>query len=325
MVIKLSHAFLISLLDQGAPVISEYDLYLTLWKLYGAKTFKGEPLGRVRKPHMDRTRYYNIIKEFRSKQILRPDLDFLHFEGQEHLNKNVSSARFVLEHAKDKIRRVFLFRLAEVSDGSAEDIICLADPFSYVSHLSAMERYGLTNRSPEKLIVTRPSPTLWTHLRNEKELADYGKSREEMEYRPSLLKLGLPDTIRARPIQKVETSKIRKSIQIRNSFTRITSIGDVFLEMLDRPELCGGMGHVLEVWDTHASNYLEEIIKAFDADQEKLLKVRAGYLLDQRLNIKDSRINHWLNYAQRGGSQKLDSSKPYSSHISEKWMLSLNV
>ena len=47
-----------------------------------------------------------------------------------------------------------VIRVTAVSDLPAEDVICLVDPTYYVSHLSAMQRWGLTGRSP---VPTRPS------------------------------------------------------------------------------------------------------------------------------------------------------------------------
>ncbi len=52
--------------------------------------------------------------------------------------------------------------------GTAEEVACLADPFCYVSHLSAMQRYGLTDRSPEALHITRPSRPVWNAMKAEK-------------------------------------------------------------------------------------------------------------------------------------------------------------
>lgn len=110
---------------------------------------------------------------------------------------------------------------------------------------------------------------------------------------------------------------------IRGSVVRIAAIGETFAQMLDRPELCGGMEHIIEVWDTHAEIYLEGIILAANQAKESIIKVRAGYLLEERLGLRDDRISAWPAYAQRGGSRKLDASAPYVSSFSEKWMISL--
>ena len=55
-----------------------------------------------------------------------------------------------------------LIRVLTVSEQSAEEIVCLADPLCYVSHMSAMQRWGLTDRSSKALICTRPARKIAT-------------------------------------------------------------------------------------------------------------------------------------------------------------------
>ena len=95
--------------------------------------------------------------------------------------------------------------------------------------------------------------------------------------------------------------------------------------MVHRPELCGGMKHVIDIWKTNAEDHVEKIISAFEKEESKIAHVRAGYIIDEILKVKDERIEAWQRYAQRGSSRLLDPSKPYGPPWSEKWMLSLNV
>ena len=81
----------------------------------------------------------------------------------------------------------------------------------------------------------------------------------------------------------------------------------------------------LEIWDYHAEIYLQEIIAAVNDYASSIVKVRAGYILTERMGLSDSRIEAWKRFAQRGGSRKLDPSRPYAPTFSEAWMLSLNV
>ena len=95
--------------------------------------------------------------------------------------------------------------------------------------------------------------------------------------------------------------------------------------MLSEPGLSGGIHHVIETWEEHVTDWLDEAIAAVDDAPKKLIKVRAGYLLAEHLGIDDPRINAWAQFAQRGGSQKLDPDAAYAPRFSERWMLSLNV
>lgn len=112
---------------------------------------------------------------------------------------------------------------------------------------------------------------------------------------------------------------------MRGSFVRATEIGQTFLDMLESPERCGGMSHVLDVFNNHAEKYLKQIVERIDRTETKLTKVRAGYIISELLGISNPTVESWSQFAQRGGSQKLDPKAVYASQFSERWMLSLNV
>jgi len=102
-------------------------------------------------------------------------------------------------------------------------------------------------------------------------------------------------------------------------------MGRTFLDMLQKPELCGGMSHVLDVWEEHAPVHLEDIVGAVDGATSKLVKSRAGYILKERLKIDHPIIESWKTLGQRGSSGKLDPSKEFAPTFSETWAISLNV
>ena len=82
---------------------------------------------------------------------------------------------------------------------------------------------------------------------------------------------------------------------------------------------------MLNVWKKHAGKYLKEIISTIDECDTKIVRIRAGYVLDELLGNNHPSIDKWLKVAQRGGSRLLDPEKPYTPSYSEKWMISLNV
>mgnify|MGYP001806008094 CR=1 FL=1 len=207
-------------------------------------------------------------------------------------------------------------RILRVPDAPAEDICCLVDPTIYISHLSAMQRYGWTDRRPQALHLSRPNP---------RALPRSPESANDLLAALAPRSVSHPRQVRGRDIQIFQTIHIGESLPLRSSFARIASVGQVFLDMVDEPELCGGMAHVLDIWRAHAAGHLDILVKAIDAAASKMAKIRAGYILNELLGIDDSRVLAWTQFAQRGGSRLLDPAKPYASRFSERWMLSINV
>lgn len=297
-----------TLVERGLPVVVEYELFSILRSLHFKGDYKGRKL-RLAHSAPTRDRYRNVVSKLLSERYLRPDPDFYPSEEWGRYDRGYNYAR--------------VFRISDVPDGSAEDITAILDPFCYISHMSAMQRYSLTNRIPEALILS--TPRNWGVARDEKIHADYGDSLSPGEYIAPLSQLTWPDMIRRRKVVLNKTVRKPNIKNIRGSIARIAAVGETFVQALDRPELCGGMEHTIEVWENHANTYLDEIIVAVDQAKESIIKVRAGYLLNERLGIHDHRILAWAAFAQRGGSRKLDASAPYVPTFSEKWMISLNA
>ena len=215
-----------------------------------------------------------------------------------------------------------LIRVLTVSEQSAEEIVCLADPLCYVSHMSAMQRWGLTDRSSKALICTRPARKIATaQLSNM--MANHSGLSPPKRFR--LHYIGHPKTVRNRPIRVFESKAAGASLNVRGSNMRLATIGQTFLDMLQQPELCGGISHVLDVYDEHAAFWYNQIIASVDSSNSSIVKCRAGHILEERVRLRHKRIESWKTLAQRGGSRKLDPSKAYASDFSETWMISLNV
>ena len=215
-----------------------------------------------------------------------------------------------------------LIRILVVSEQSTEEVVCFADPLCYVSHLSAMHRWGLTDRSSYALICTRPDrKTSTVQLTNM--MSNHLESLPPKRVR--LKHIGHPQTVRNRPLRIFESKTTGVSIKLRGTGIRISTIGQTFLDMLQHPELCGGMAHAMDIYEEHASTWLGEIIASVDSATSKLVKSRAGYILEERLGFRHKKFEIWKNLGQRGGSRKLDPTKAFAPVYSETWMISLNV
>ena len=215
-----------------------------------------------------------------------------------------------------------VIRVLAVSDLPAEDVVCLVDPTCYVSHLSAMQRWGLTDRRPDALALTRPDRRTATQR-----IQNYmRKALGEDQTTPLPLRImGHPERVRRRAVQVHESKAAGAFLKNRGSEFRLSTIGQTFLDMLQRPDLCGGMSHILDVWEEHAENYLDDIVSAVDSCENGTVKSRAGYILEERLGLRHGTIESWKKFCQRGSSRKLDPTEAYAPTFSETWMISLNV
>lgn len=290
---RLAHAFADTLDAADIPLATDYQLFFTLREVY--KNPEGLYLRQKTPSVADYRRTRNLL--VKANKLAR-DSDY---PGT--------------------------YRILSKQDLSADEITCLVDPFCYISHLSAMQRYGLTDRRPEALHLTIPANKIIKNLIQEKMERDYkgglNSTPENEVHRLNIVHH--PHIVRKRHLDIISTVNYGDHTQVRGSYTRISSIGQTFLDMLEEPQRCGGMAHVLDTWKEHAANYISDIIAVVDKAPKSIHKVRAGYILDEVMNIDKPEIMKWLDFAQRGGSRILDPAKPFINNYSEKWMLSINV
>jgi predicted transcriptional regulator of viral defense system len=190
-----------------------------------------------------------------------------------------------------------------------------------------MQRYGLTDRRPEALHLTIPAIDMLKGLMKAKIELDYGPEMKDLPLNEihRLTIVHHPSTVRKRHIDTFATKNYGQSIRVKGSYARVSTIGQTFLDMLDEPQKCGGMAHVLDIWQEHAKIYLSDIVTAVENAPKPIHKVRAGYILDEVLRVQRPEIQNWVSLAQRGSSRLLDPTKPFTSTFSEKWMISINV
>lgn len=281
---KLLHAY-------GKPTLNQFDFFRIIWQMYAQSSGKKLYLRQETPTHDDYTRLRLNLKK---AGIIGSDRDY--------------GARVI--------------RVLSVSDLPAESIICLVDPTCYISHLSAMQRWGLTNRNPDALAMTRPDRTTaatWLKAYRSNILG-------EDEDNPFPLNIIThPARVRRRLVHMYESKTAGAFLKNRGDDVRLSTIGQTFLDMLQKPDQCGGMSHVLDVWEEHAKTYVDDIVSAIDTATSGLVKSRAGYILEERLGISHPGIEAWKALGQRGGSRRLDPAKDFVPVFSETWMISLNV
>jgi predicted transcriptional regulator of viral defense system len=274
------------------PVVTNYDIGVLLQSLYSIGKHRGKVL-HIHKKYPEKNDFDTIVEELYANGIL---------------------GRF--EDSKS-IHKIFGKRI-----DSEEELLCAINPFAYISHLSAMEYHGLTDNIPRVLIYSAPDPKNWKEFAHKKMEKDSNGSINESL--PKLLPLNI-SKIGKKNIIAFNSIHAGAYINVKNTSLRVSSIGRTFLDMIRKPDLCDGIYSVLQTFEEHAETYSNLIIDEINLNGHKIDKIRVGYILDERVGIKDSRIDEWKKNVQRGGSRKLDPTNEYSSKYSEIWCLSLNI
>lgn len=206
------------------------------------------------------------------------------------------------------------------------EVACSVDPFAYVSHLSAMEYHGVTDRFPRILYLSTPPDREW------KELAAALMDKDLKDRKEDYLAAKLP-SLRFQAFDRIDGVRVelmRRSHRgafkaIRSPSIRVAMVGRTFLDMLREPELCGGMQHVVDTYREYAAKFLKLIIDEVDKHGTSIERARAGYLLETVCGLSAPLIDAWATQVQRGGSRKLDPHAEYAPFFSERWALSVNV
>ena len=295
---EVSTALTLELGSLHQPVVTAYQLGVILFQLYRAKSYQGQALVRLEKEAPAPSDLKRITDRLLKNGVLQP-------------YKGLSGSVFALLGQRP----------------APADVACVVNPFAYLSHLSAMEYHGLTQRMPAILSLSSPSPAEWQQFALARMKRDLGEEAFE-GYRAS----GLPvltqprfDKIERQPVKVYSSSHLGAFVAVRDRPLRVATVGRTFLDMVREPDLCGGIYHVLEVFEAHAATYLRLITDEIEQHGTKIDKVRAGYILDERCGLKSSVLDRWQAEVQRGGSRKLYAKGEYSSRFSERWSLSLNI
>lgn len=299
MIVTLKKALSLAISRLHQPVITLYQFATVLNQLYATAKFQGEEIA-------------GITRTTANTQSLGKQLNQLLEDGILHPLKGFPEKSVFSVFGKD--------------EALASEIACSVDPFCYLSHLSAMEHHGLTNRTPSKLFISSPGRDHWREYaqkKMQKDLADRFDLYHEHNL-PTLTKIRM-EKIGKRIVNRHNSIHLGAYKNVKNKPLRVSTIGRTFFDMIRNPELCGGIHHVLEVYEEKAATYFRLIVDEISANGGSIDKVRAGYILNERLGLEFSDMNEWLTHAKRGGSRKLDPANEYMPVFSEKWCLSINT
>lgn len=304
--LRFSEGLRLRLQDFEQPVFTDYQLFQIVLGLLETRHVGDYSIDIRTHDITNEAVKRRIVQEAKGSSAIALDRDFAHSPG--------ATPAFP--------KRVWINVAA--GGGTAEQVACIVDPFCYISHLSAMQIYGLTDRNPRDLTITIPGRSAWRELSAAMDDEARG-GRNGAWAKP--VHITLPKRLRKRGIRTISKEHLSRAPVTRaDGHSRIAPIEQCFVDMLTEPDMCGGMAHCIEAFREHAPVFLDEIAAAVEADSRPIVKVRAGYILDELLAIERPELDAWAAFAQRGGSRKLDPKAPFDGGtFSEKWMLSLNV
>lgn len=195
---------------------------------------------------------------------------------------------------------------------SEMEIICSLYPYGYISHLTAMRMYNLTNRFPKLIDFTVPTRSVW-------------KKNQSMSKNDFLIPFPSEVIKFKRKKLNLHSRKDLMPFVQRGQNIRVIEIGCLFLEMLRFPSKCGGFQHVFEIFEEMGDILSEEILTATEIHGNNMDKSRVGFIFEKCLGITDDRIQNWkITAVSRGGSRKIIAEEPYSNIYDEEWNISLN-
>ncbi len=212
-----------------------------------------------------------------------------------------------------------------LKEATAIEVAMAVDPFCYLSHRSALAWHGLAREA--ELHISTPNRSEWRSRVNEhmSEALEFDVAQAQYDDLPfQFVTPQFNEKLRGVTLHRHALAMPAVPIQTHEGI-RVASIGDAFRQSIENPPWCGGIKHVVNIWKRHAIAHYTKIIEAVGEAPEKIVKVRAGYLLNEVLGISHPAIDDWLKDTQRGSSRKLDPSSPYASCFSERWMLSINI
>ncbi|WP_426248406.1 type IV toxin-antitoxin system AbiEi family antitoxin domain-containing protein [Pseudomonas sp. TWR3-1-1] len=287
-------------------VITKEKLSEQIYLFYLRKEYNGEKIGTIRKAQASPTEYKNSIGKLERSGVIvsigevsRSDL-----YGADYLNNS--------------------YIISGKREYSAQETVCTIYPYAYLSKISAMEWYGITDKIPKVIRITSCSPTLW----RTKSLADLRIENspflEPMHFIPKYPKNA--NISGKEIIVSTETDYI-EPVTVRNSPVKVSSIGKTFIDMLRAPSECGGIDHVIDTYIEYGKKYSSAIIKSLKDHGRKIDIARTGFALQKISGVDHPQLTEWQLESQRsrGSSKILVPGEPFSSIFDADWSLSLNA
>lgn len=285
--------------EYKGSAISSKRLMEVIYHLYCTKNFDGLRVTSISKKTPSSREYYRYISRLEDSGVIKSG----------NTNSSAPISPFYIINTPTK--------------KSTLEMICSIFPYGYISYLSAMSWYGITDRIPKKTYFTSPSRALWTSKSIAEISERIGSKSASKEFTPAF------PTSSVYFGKELYVSTTSNFIEPREADggVRIQDIGDLFIDMLKHPDRCGGEEHVIDVFMEHAFTFRRKIINKVNQNGSAIDKARIGFILQDVLNIDSNVISSWMSEKSnsRGSSRVLSPKRDFSSVYSENWNMSINI
>lgn len=288
--------------DYSFPAIGRQRLYQQFLVFFKEKKYKNQNIERI----SSRSNPYRLFQTCCASLEAHPDVD----SYRQHHTKGYS------------------YFVNRVKKPTAKEIISAIYPYGYLSYLSAMKIYGLTQIASSNHHFTTLDRMSW----RDKAIKDLPKVDGQSIGRG----LGAHDLMRLIPTYPIESEYLGESLVVFSTKqsveyevigdVRVQNVIDLFVDMTRRPQYCGGFENVLSVYNSYVDRYLDAIIARVDDSGTDIDKSRIGFILSKMLMLKHPKLDVWKDAMKqkRGGSRKLISYLAFDSVFDPDWNISLN-
>jgi len=297
-------------------VISRQQLFLQYLEYWFIDSFNGIPI--------DKPRYFSNKNFYRLCDYLIDEKILIGF------NHNT---------------RGYTYFIKKGSKPTSEMAVSAIYPLGYLSHMTAMNLYGIGNTQTSGIYFTCPARKDWKNLclKNLKQRfknLNFSDTISNEYIEINGLILSTQSILDPYPHQNIlEEAGSTKTLILINRKSLVESewwqnchlqnIVDLYLDMLRAPHYCGGISYVLNIYQNALlkdNDLFQEIFNTLDKNGSIIDRARFGYIFDKILGIQTSGLQKWKleQKDKRGSSRKLFSNFDFDSVFDEEWNLSIN-
>lgn len=209
---------------------------------------------------------------------------------------------------------------APTQDPLLQELVMELNPFSALSHQSAMVFHGLTDVVERDLHLSY-CPEAPAALAVGTFADDWRGLRPPAASRPKEA-IGVPlHWHRVQPADWVGMAQFAaEGIPIT-----VSTVERTLLDGLRAPQYCGGTTKVLLAWQNSVDSLGVSTLLDLTAQLDSpVMRLRVGFLLES-LGFEDQRLADWASAAKRSGSNRLFPGPSYGARFSERWCLGINA